>query len=61
MNEWISVKDELPKGDKQIICYSSNNGGYAFIDYLGLKNMDWCLCFNVTHWMPLPEMPKEKR
>ena len=35
MNGWISVKDELPERDENVLCYSDKNGGYHFIGYLG--------------------------
>lgn len=59
MEKWISVKDKLPNGSKQVLCYSKKNGGYLFMGSLGLHGKEWCLCFGVTHWMPLPEFPKD--
>ena len=65
MDNWINVKDELPKRNEEVLCYSDKNGGYLFIGYLGLHSGEWCQfgfmhCYNVTHWMPLPEAPKGK-
>lgn len=65
--KWISVKDRLPKEDEDIIafCYyheswqaqvchfSSNYGGQWYTSVAG----QWV---RVTHWMPLPEPPKEE-
>lgn len=71
MNNWISVKDNLPQKDCVVIAV--------------LQTLDWCkqnkkviciCCYysnnktfikhdgkyddvvNITHWMPLPEPPK---
>jgi hypothetical protein len=64
MGEWISVKDGLPEkgnnvlfldGDASILsdCYVHidciDSNGECFENYL----------HNYTHWMPLPEPPKE--
>ena len=61
---WISVKDELPEDDANVLGYSE---GYAFsvayhtkkgwfyhpeIDHESGDNS----LIDVTHWMPLPEV-----
>lgn len=66
MAEWISVKDRLPE-DGKVLCVRKSE---AFRDrrYVDILNVDhgWFMdgAFvvadgNVTHWMPLPEPPKE--
>lgn len=60
MNKWISVKDELPEGQEDVLCYSNKNGGYFFIGYMSHNQDYWCQdgmlhCYDVTHWMPLVE------
>ena len=61
MNEWISVKDRLPKEDgKDVLTYRGEDElcielyaqGYGF-------SFDDMFQSDVTHWMPLPEPPKE--
>ena len=59
--EWISVKDRLPEKWEDVLicnCYSevdtdmiweNPSGSFEFYFEGG----------NVTHWMPLPEPPKE--
>ncbi len=68
MNEWISVEDRLPDVPKDdymsdyVLTYDKKAGIWvAFFCSSGY----WCearecVSFeNVTHWMPLPEPPKE--
>jgi len=63
--EWISVKDRLPDdvfdfviayadGAMSTIGYSKKNG---FYEVYPIK-VQLCIC-DITHWMPLPEPPKE--
>lgn len=63
---WISVKNKLPEpGIKKVIVFVPHEHG-PIIDmarYLGEQGWD-LVSFelwdeNVTHWMPLPEPPKE--
>ena len=73
MNEWISVEDRLPNRDcKVIVCAQNVRGGFVkkkrfittavfcmtMIDkhYFDFKGNGAGI---VTHWMPLPELPKE--
>ena len=60
MAEWISVKERQPEvHQKVLVCYESGRveidfrlswGGYVLESQQG----------KVTHWMPLPEPPKEE-
>lgn len=73
MSEWISVEDRLPNRDcKVIVCAHKIRGGFikkerfittavfcmTMIDkhYFDFKSNGDGI---VTHWMPLPELPKE--
>ena len=63
--KWISVKDRLP-GHELVLCYKAGrgvrigklldatyaDGAQAFMDSYRT------FAFGVTHWMPLPEVPK---
>ena len=64
VQEWISVKDRLPKEKVNCIvhykhAYCDNDGYWAIgtCFYDGNKfQMYWS--YKVTHWMPLPDLPK---
>lgn len=63
--KWISVKDRLPEKGQQVLAYNPTDKEEPFwVDYLFLnanKELRWDMGVNeVTHWMPLPESPKEK-
>lgn len=54
-SKWISVEDDLPKGD--CFVYEANSGNvYRGCGAEVLAAADW----NVTHWMPMPDPPKEE-
>lgn len=68
MNEWISVKDRLPEIDEFILVYCGNSIAVCIFTLPRLGESCFMLCddinnlrslFNVTHWMPLPELPKD--
>ncbi len=61
---WISVKDRMPEDDATYLVYGRNGYGIVFAVYYG--DGEWLTCDDltnitrfVTHWMPLPEPPKE--
>lgn len=62
MAEWISVKERLPSDTD-----TDDRTGYGCVLAYGPKSgvdtvsIDWLLEFenDITHWMPLPEPPKE--
>ena len=65
MTKWISVRDSLPEDGKRILCISSSNIIYTKMYEEGIfyDGTTYCYCpdgkiANVTHWMPLPEVPK---
>lgn len=61
--EWISVKDRLPKDKEDVIVFSTYRG--IFLNWR--FNGEWAIMLNpvlkvpypITHWMPLPDPPKE--
>ncbi len=63
-DKWISVKDRLPEDRKERVLVkikdANNIIGHPGMDtdrYMGERWVRWG--HNVTHWMPLPEPPKE--
>ena len=71
--QWISVTDRLPKDEKPVLAYYGfcNDGDYGFgmmfvgtISYFAFDpHPHWqhsSAGLVVTHWMPLPEPPKEE-
>ena len=62
MLEWISVKDKLPPNSDKVLAIT-----HGLTDICRYEIERWfSLCFNqiitngaVTHWMPLPDLPKE--
>lgn len=71
---WISVEEDLPCNNPNNIHFGFTNKVFAidynkniFIAYMTKYNNKWIWCrddnFNlsyiITHWMPIPEPPKE--
>ena len=51
---WIPATERLPDIGKDVLIYSKEDG--VDVDYYGGDMFGY---WNVTHWMPLPEPPKE--
>lgn len=69
--KWVSVEDRMPKiGEFVLVCFKNNDMAVAkifahdenFIFWRALTDEGWeADCDNEpTHWMPLPEPPKEE-
>lgn len=61
---WISVEDKLPEPEKEVIILAKNK--YIDIDHLtddGEGGYYWWRSDDdkITHWMPIPELPKEEK
>ena len=59
--KWISVKERLPEKRGTYLCnYEFEESGRIVMscDYLGDKGWSF-MTAHVTHWMPLPDSPKE--
>lgn len=50
---WISVKDRLPEDEETHVLVYRENG------WIEIWPRRYFHTFRVTHWMPLPEPPKE--
>lgn len=63
MSEWISVDERLPEeGILVIVCDKNAKDAASFISFYFHERKVWSFCgmtFHPTHWMPLPEPPKE--
>ena len=65
MNEWVSVKDRLPEsGKRYLVQIIEPNFQAKVIDIFRYESGVWKyegipIHADVTHWMPLPEPPKE--
>ena len=54
---WIPVTERLPEKDTRVIvCASLPEGVHSDFIY---EDGHWFVSTGVTHWMPLPEPPKE--
>ncbi len=65
-NEWISVKDRLPEKNGRYITTVCKYKDEIDVFDLWYEDDDWYIDegdymyeYEVTHWMPLPEPPKE--
>ena len=68
-SEWISVKNRLPKTNKEVLVYRGGHIGnlISVYTYIGCDKWEddygyWTRTDDegITHWMPLPEPPTEK-
>ncbi len=61
MPEWISIKDRLPEPGERVLLSDGTFVAEGYILFTGkwMRNGIWVLPMHPTHWMPLPEPPKE--
>lgn len=59
VQEWISVGERLPELDVPVLATDGKDIGRGRL----LKHRLWIapFCDGVTHWMPMPEPPKEEK
>lgn len=63
---WISVYDALPHENERVLVVCENEQNYmqrhvsvsTYFGKVGLLGRRWSGWKNVTHWAPLPELPK---
>ena len=65
VQEWVSVKDRLPEAGEYVVCIAKRNPFSMFMPMVArIKKNGWVnpiteqYISEVTHWMPLPELPK---
>ena len=66
VQEWISVDDRLPEAGGYVVCIAKRNPFSRFMPMVArIEKNGWVnpiteqYISEVTHWMPLPEPPKE--
>ena len=65
---WVAVSDHLPSEDAAYIVHAPSadpESPFTTTAWFDLDGIGWCMlpecwCRAITHWMPLPEAPKEK-
>lgn len=60
--KWISVKDRLPEYGRYLVTVAKDDGD-VIAHTAAYNDLGWWMHSNVgkiTHWMPLPEPPKEE-
>lgn len=63
LNEWISVKDRLPRCGDRVIMTDGVFVCEAFLSISGKwkrNGIDW-IESEITHWMPMPEPPEMEK
>lgn len=61
---WISVEERLPEAHKNVLVYMTNPIGWWKVEIDWMDEQGWVCSADtewhtITHWMPLPEVPKE--
>lgn len=54
MPRWIPVTERLPEAGVYVLAYSADDG------YMCVEARHKFSVFQITHWMPLPQPPKEE-
>lgn len=66
--QWINIKDKLPKKNVEVLgaLKGCDSGKYVLrpVEYVHADDHEWesegfeiANCWDVTHWMPMPEPP----
>ena len=65
VQEWVSVKDRLPEAGGYVVCIAKRNPFSRFMPMVArIEKNGWVnpmteqYISEVTHWMPMPELPK---
>lgn len=57
--QWIKCSDRFPEINKQVLtyCVEYPSDGFELEERIG--DDDWSMNYSASHWMELPEPPKE--
>lgn len=58
MSEWIKCTENLPEQGIKCLVFDAETK-YISINII-MEDGKWYVGYNITHWMPLPQPPKEK-
>ena len=60
VQEWISVDDELPEDQEEVLVLTQSKNGVRNVDkgYWAIDHFIHRGRSEVTHWMPMPHLPK---
>ena len=65
VQEWVSVKDRLPEAGGYVVCIAKRNPFSRFMPMVArIEKNGWVnpmteqYISEVTHWTPMPELPK---
>lgn len=63
--KWISVKERLPEEERDVVLYGSRGIFFGWLSSEESESPKFCSfdseIYGVTHWMPLPDAPKEEK
>ena len=66
VHEWVDVKDRLPEVGGYVVCIAKRNPFSRFMPMVArIEKNGWVnpiteqYISEVTHWMPIPKLPKE--
>ena len=63
VNQWISCKDRMPEDNDRVLILAKNESVYIakhrVFGHFVVSFEYWLDDTEVTHWMPLPEPPKD--
>ena len=60
VQEWVSVDDRLPEDQEEVLVCTHSKNGIRNIDkgYMAIDRFIHRGRAEVTHWMPMPQLPK---
>lgn len=63
VDRWISVKDRLPEVGKVVLAFGTRSATTGMFQGVSARNDLWWwkghTIKHVSHWMPIPNLPKE--